>query len=484
MPTSAPMLLHLSIDPTIRYQTIDHFGASDCWWAAHIGSEWSHAQKTRLADLLFSVEKGIGLSCWRFNLTGGYNHSTIHDPWRTGDTFEVRPGVYDWQRLPGQRWFLKAAKARGVPKFLAFVNSPPARMTRNGLTNCTDGLGTTNLRPAMIGAFARYLADILHHFLNNPFEDERIVFNYISPVNEPQWEWNQGCNQEGNRASNEDIKAITMALYQELQRQKLPTQIALVESGNFQSLTHYVDWMEAKYKARYGNYLEELLGDPAIQPLLGRHLGAHGYGSDHPSGYLLSVCEQVAKAFANYPGWAFWQTEYCVMEWKRDLSMETALRVAQVIHADLAYANAAAWNWWTAVSHYDYKDGLIYTDYQKPGDPETIYPSKTLWVLGNYSRFLRPGWSRVDIERDADLEGVLASAYVSPKGEQVAVVLTNTTDQAVSLSVQAKNAHLEELTPYVTSATDELKAYSPVASTKPYVLAPRSVTTLIGILKQ
>ncbi|HLH81083.1 MAG TPA: glycoside hydrolase [Chthonomonas sp.] len=483
MQTTTSLGRILVLDPTMRYQTIDHFGASDCWWAAHIGAEWSHANKERLADLLFSIEKGIGLSCWRFNLTGGYNHVTIHDPWRTGDTFEVRPGIYDWQRLPGQRWFLRAAKARGVPKFLAFVNSPPARMTRNGLTNCTDGLGTTNLLPSMTKAFARYLGDILHHFLSNPVEDERIVFNYISPVNEPQWEWNRGCNQEGNRASNEDIKAITMALYQELQRQKLPTQIALVESGNFQSLTHYVDWMEAKYKARYGNYLEELLGDPTIQPLLGPHLGAHGYGSDHPNGYLLSVCGQVSKAFASYPGWAFWQTEYCVMEWKRDLSMETALRVARVIHADLAYANAAAWNWWTAVSHYDYKDGLIYTDYQKTGDTETIYPSKTLWVLGNYSRFLRPGWRRVHIEGDDGLEGVLASAYVSPEVDRVAVVLTNTTDRAVPVAVQAKNAHLGALTPHVTSATDDLKSYSPLTSTKPYILASRSVTTLTGMLE-
>lgn len=194
----------------------------------------------------------------------------IHDPWRTGDTFEVRPGIYDWQWLPGQRWFLRAAKARRVPKFLAFVNSPPARMTRNGLTNCTDGLGTTNLLPSMTEALARYLGDILYHFLSNSVDNKQIISNYISPINEPQWEWNRGCNQEDDRASNEDIKAITMALYQELQRQTLPTQIALVESGNFQSLTHYVDWMEAKYKTRYGNYLEELLGDPTIQPLFHR----------------------------------------------------------------------------------------------------------------------------------------------------------------------------------------------------------------------
>lgn len=476
---------HLQIDHRKRYQTIDHFGASDCWWAAHIGAEWSLPNRQRLTELLFSTQKGIGLSCWRFNLTAGYNHTTIQDPWRTGDCFEVRPGVYDWQRLPGQRWFLRVAKAYGVPKFLAFTNSPPARLTRNGLTNCTDGLGSTNLAPGMETAFARYLADILHHFASSPITDERISFHYVSPVNEPQWEWNSGCNQEGNRASNADIKAITKALFQELKARKLPTQIALVESGNFQSLLHYVDWMNFKYHASYGNYLHELIEDPETAPLLGGHLGAHGYGSDH--GGMKTTRQQVAEAFAQHPGWSFWQTEYCVMEWRRDLSMDTALRVALVLHADLTYANTAAWSWWTAVSHYDYKDGLIYTDYQKPGDAENILPSKTLWVLGNYSRFIRPGWTRVEIAGGASsFEGLLASAYLSPNQKLVAIVLTNTTENPTPVHLQAAKGALGLLTPYVTSdrSGDDLKPYPAVLPTTPYLVPSRAVVTLVGSLTE
>ena len=45
-----------------------------------------------------------------------------------------------------------------------------------------------------------------------------------------------------------------------------------------------------------------------------------------------------------------------------------------------------AWQWWTAVSGVDYKDGLIFTDWKKPGDPESIITAKLLWALGNYSR--------------------------------------------------------------------------------------------------
>ena len=78
---------------------------------------------------------------------------------RRSPTRGVRPkpsrspkGKYDWTHQAGERWFLAAAKARGVPQFLAFVNSPPGRMMRNGITFTTKGLGSTNLKPGFEGS--------------------------------------------------------------------------------------------------------------------------------------------------------------------------------------------------------------------------------------------------------------------------------------------------------------------------------------------
>jgi hypothetical protein len=110
-------------------QIIDNFAASDAWSIQKIGG-WSPSNRNRVADLLFSQTNGIGLSCWRFNIGGGIN-SKISNPWRTAETFEIRPRQYDWTRQRNEQWFLQAAKLRGVPQFLAFVNSPPARLTRN-----------------------------------------------------------------------------------------------------------------------------------------------------------------------------------------------------------------------------------------------------------------------------------------------------------------------------------------------------------------
>jgi hypothetical protein len=122
---------------------------------------WSVANRSRIADLLFSQTDGIGLSCWRFNIGAGIN-AKITNPWRTAETFEVAPGEYDWTRQTNEQWFLRAAKLRGVEQFLAFVNSPPRRLTRNGLTFCDPDNGTTNLKPGAEREYAVYLADSLN----------------------------------------------------------------------------------------------------------------------------------------------------------------------------------------------------------------------------------------------------------------------------------------------------------------------------------
>ena len=110
-------------------QHIQHFGASDAWSMQFLGL-WSEKQQEQIADWLFSTEndalgkpKGIGLSIWRFNLGAGSEEqgeaSQIQPGTRT-QCFLNADGTYDWSKQAGQRKFLKLAKQRGVPYFLAF----------------------------------------------------------------------------------------------------------------------------------------------------------------------------------------------------------------------------------------------------------------------------------------------------------------------------------------------------------------------------
>ena len=282
-----------------EYQTIENFSASDCWSMQRLGT-WSLPNRNRVADLLFSQTGGIGLSCWRFNIGGGITDK-INNPWRTAETCEIAEGKYDWTRQDPERWFLGAAKARGVPQFLAFVNSPPGRMTRTGITYGQRGTDTTNLKPGFEGQFARYLVDTLEHFRTNPDKTERIAFDYISPVNEPNVEWN-GLSQEGCRASNDDCKAMLRALDAELKKRKCPTEIAGIEVSGLAPLYSVVDRMSKTYNAKYGDYVDDFLGDRIINSTLNHRLSYHDYGSDLVKGQLVENRQAARKKFDQYPG--------------------------------------------------------------------------------------------------------------------------------------------------------------------------------------
>ncbi len=472
-------------------QIIDNFAASDCWSMQRLGG-WSLSNRNRVADLLFSQSNGIGLSCWRFNIGAGIN-SRITNPWRTAETFETGPGQYDWTRQRNEQWFLHAAKLRGVDQFLAFANSPPARLTRNGLTFCDPDGGTTNLKTGAEPEYAVYLADVLEHFYRNPIESNQVTFNYVSPVNEPQWDW-AGHSQEGNRASNNDIKRIIRTLAAELQRRRLPTQIAALESGSLPDMWQMDTKATARWGADYGNYVDAFLSDASVNGLLSGRIGYHSYGSDRISGPLVNNRVQLGEKMKQYPSWKLWQTEYCVLVGSdgkggdhRDLTMKTALDVARIIHLDLTLCGVSAWQWWTAVSPVDYKDGLIYTDWQKPGDPETIYPARLLWVLGNYSRFVRPGMQRVEVEgANHDVRGLMASAFKDDRSRRVVTVYINMEDMARQVTLSFTSAMAERkprwMTPYITSdrAGDELKEHARLGPDATLRIPPKSVVTLVA----
>jgi len=483
-----PRTTSITINTNIEYQTIDNFGASDCWSMQKIGA-WDLSKKERIADLLFSESKGIGLSCWRFNIGAGINHTTIKHPWRTAETFEVAQGQYDWSRQANERWFLQAASHRGVDQFIAFVNSPPARMTRNGYTNCTDGLGSTNLKEGYEDQFATYLVDILKHFRN----EEEINFDFLSPVNEPNYEWNSR-SQEGNRASNEDIKDIINALYEELNEQGVETEIQIPESGKLELWYRYSGDITDKYGEPYGNYLDEFLGDSSINYKISNRICGHSYGSDLVSSKLVQDRMRLKKELLPYQDkdWKYWVTEYCVMEGPygkgghgRDLTINKALNVARVIHYDLTLLNASAWQWWTAVSPEDYKDGLIYTSYFSPGDPQTIYPSKTLWAFGNFSRYVRPGAKRIGLIGADNIDGLLGSAYKDKANDKIIIVIINMgySSENVSLTFKGLDSvgNSENLTSFVTSGKDgdNLKEYPFLG-----IVPARSVVTIVGGLKE
>lgn len=362
--------LSFTLDPAARRQTVRGFGASGAWWSQYLGG-WVDTQRNAVADLLFSRDKGIGLSQYRYNIGGGID-DTITDPWRTAETFETGPRTYDWSRDANARWFVQAAKDRGIRDLIAFVNSPSRRITKNGHTYGTPGQGS-NLALEEYSEFAQYLSDILKHFK----EKEGIDFRSISPINEPQWGWDspgqEGCHYEPN-----EIPPLLRTVLDSLRSNGLKTEVLAPEAGEYKSL--YQDQ----------NYTGVILSDPVLNENLST-IAVHSYWSNDDQRRAAAQDIQT-----NYPGHTLTMTEWTEMVGGRDYGMDAALVLAQTVHSDMTIANVEAWQYWIAVSRYDYHDGLLYTDYVQPGDPETFEQTKKLWAMGNYSRYIRPGAVRIE----------------------------------------------------------------------------------------
>lgn len=480
----------LNIDLSKTHQTINNFGASDAWSCQFIG-HWPEEKKNKIADLLFSMDtlkdgspKGIALSTWRFNIGAGSAEqglqSGIKDEWRRAESFLNTDGTYNWEKQSGQMWFLKAAKERGVKQFLGFFNSPPIRFTVNGKAFADDG--KTNILPEKYDAFAKYISNVV----KGVKQVSGANLNYVSPVNEPQWGWSDG-GQEGCPYNNSEIAGLVHAINKAFIQDHVSSDILIAEAGSIKYLFSPVD------KPDKGNQIINFFKPGSLNFIgdlkrLSRNIAAHSYFTTSPPGSALKTRETLAESVNSVPGLNFWQSEYCILGDnageidgnKRDLGIEPALYLAKVIHIDLTAANATGWQWWTAISAYDYKDGLIYVDKNKTDG--NFYTSKMLWAMGNYSRFVRPGYIRTDVAVDAD-KTISKNLFVSTfkKEKNVITVIINGNTDNVRLKIGNNNIKL--LKKFTTSQIADLQPEAIIDQKKAISLPGKSITTITGALQ-
>ena len=289
--------VHYQIRPDQPRQTMEHFGASDCWSMQHIG-RWSQPVQNQVADWLFSTEndangqpKGIGLSVWRFNVGAGSAEqgeaSQIGSPWTRSECFLNADGTYNWNKQQGQRNFLRLAKERGVTRFLAFLNSPPVHFTQNGLATNTGRDGTFNLRPDCYDRFVGFLADVVE----GVEKQDGIRFSYLCPFNEPDGHWNWiGPKQEGTPATNREIARTVRLLSKEFVKRGIDTQILVSESSDYRCMfaTHETDWQRGYEIQTFFNpdSTDTYLGDTPNVPHL---MAGHSYWTNTPLSDLRNI---------------------------------------------------------------------------------------------------------------------------------------------------------------------------------------------------
>lgn len=444
-PADNPALARIRVDPAQRFQVIESFGASGAWWAQAVGG-WQQGNLDQVIRLLFDAEQGIGLSAYRYNIGAG-GGAEISDPWRRTQSFEISPGAYDWQRDANALRVLKAVQRAGVTQFIAFANSPPPRLTRSGMVSgAVDG--SSNLRQNKEAEFARYLVDITEHLR----AEEGVPIGWISPVNEPQWDWQPGKGQEGCHYEVDEIAALVKALQTEIASRGLEIGVIVPEAGEWKSAAAYMDG---------------LLGNPEIAPGL-PIFAVHSYWSQ---------ADQKAPAAAylqqNYPGVRLWMTEWTEMQSGRDMGMDSALVLAQTIHEDLTLGGVTSWQYWIAVSKYNWRDGLLYVDEIRQAPEET----KRLWAMGNFSRFVRPGAVRIAAESDTN--SLLVSAYQPPEQNHLVFLVVNASETETAAQLEISGESWYQFSQYITDAQRDLERSASGAIPNAFTFPAQSVSTLI-----
>jgi glucuronoarabinoxylan endo-1,4-beta-xylanase len=146
------------------------------------------------------------------------------------------------------------------------------------------------------------------------------------------------------------------------------------------------------------------------------------------------------------------------------------------IHSYLTVANVNAWVWWFLTDMPRQGEG---TDNAALTDINGNIP-KRAYVSGQWSKFVRPGWSRIGVTYFGPL---LITGFKDPESHSFAIVAVNPSARAVHQTFSLNGFSANSVTPWITSTGLSLAAQTPVSvsGTKfTYTLQPASVTTFSG----
>ena len=498
------------IDTSVCYQTIQDFGASDCWTTEFIGDYYSEKEKAKAAKYLFSQQmdkngnpEGIGLSCWRVNVGAGSatqgSDSNIEEEIHRTECFLNQDGTYDWTRQNGQQWFMRQAKEYGVEHFLLFSNSPPIYYTKNGKANANNQNISCNLKTTYYDEFAEFLATVTKHFT-----EEGYNITYIDPVNEPQYDWKSG--QEGSPWENSDITKLAKQLDKSITSRELNTKILIPEAGSFACLYAGTSargnkQIEAFWKRGTTTYIGGLT---SLAPVV----AGHGYWTVGSDELLREVREKARDEAAKY-GLRVMQTEWSMLDdppstsagfpnnYAEASKMSIALYMGKLIQCDLTIGNMVGWSYWTAFSQEKWGQKNRFhlirvntkgdTGEESEGDLKdggTLTADKNLWVLGNFSRFIRPGYKRIELESSPSMETegdnfLPGSAWLSPNESKVVAVFVNLSHASRKVDLSMVSGEAEEVRTYVTDRSRNLKLDTSLQDLHNMELPARSVITVV-----
>ena len=408
-----------TINGSTTYQPIDGFGFSEHFGRGAImhGSQGLSAQHQReVLDLLLNRATGVGLSILRLGIDSSIQPTDPGGPNATP--------TYVWDRDDdGQVWLAQQAKAYGVTRFYADAWSAPGYMKTNG----TDANGGTlcGLAGASCasGDWRKAYANFLVQY-GKFYAQEGIPITDLGFVNEPDY--------------TTAYASMRLTPAQAVEFTKVFGPIANA-AGYKVTCCDSFGWTQQK------SYSSAIEADATARTLVTTHTG-HSYAS--PVDAPLPTQQRT------------WMSEWAPTgtTWNEnwdDGSGYDGFTVASAVHDALTKGNVNGYVYWYGASTGATR-GLIQLD----GD--NYHVSKRLWALANYSRFIRPGSTRIGATTsDTSLK---LSAFRNTDGSVTVVALNAaTTANQVAFSLQNTGITTGTATPYLTDGSHNTAAQPAIA---------------------
>ncbi|MCG5102491.1 glycoside hydrolase [Oceanobacillus alkalisoli] len=430
-------------------QEMDGFGGS---FAFHKGGSIMRLEepvRTQILDLLFSQEKGIGISIVRNMIgDGGIDDWGNTDYDGPTETIMPNPDEYvwddpDWNKEEFDKyqiWIMNEAKKRGVETFLSTAWSPPAWMKQNNSV-IDNGEGPNKLKENMKEEYAEYLADYVEGYQ----EHFDLDITHISPANEPDLNTGYSSSRWTPEELNTFVRDYLGPTFKE---RDIPAEIVLGESMGFNE-----------------EYALPALNDPITNEYVDV-VAAHAYtglqeGETTPDPNEFAKSKELNKRI--------WQTEYMNQGDSRQTfennTIRDGLRYANLIGNmfEVTGVNAYFW-WWPAANNG--ADGSDLIRFVHDGSDQAIAPTenglfrifKRFYTFGNYSRFIQPGYMMIEADKQP-VDDVMITAYKEPDTGNFTLVAVNnsTEDQTITFELEDFPKAVESLVPYRTSASENLK---------------------------
>jgi glucuronoarabinoxylan endo-1,4-beta-xylanase len=290
---------------------------------------------------------------------------------------------------------------------------------------------------------------------------------YLSPQNEPE-------NNSSWTASILDQFTAT-SLVPGLTAAGLSIPIVLGEDSN---------WFRV-------DYVTPCMNDSSCTPYVPVVAG-HAYGSGSVDGFPAGgyqCCTTYVPVPSSAAGKRVWQTEVnggfsgpCASDSglaSYDPSMTDALVYAHNIHDFLTVANGSAWMFWnlqaqTAHGSPDCNDGITDSNFN---------PAKRFYAIGNWSKFVRSGWVRIDATA-SPASRIYVTAFKEGSSGNFAIVAVNQNSSPANVNFSLSGfPSVASVTPTLTSASVNLvdQATASVSSGFSYLLPANSVITFHGV---